>query len=71
MRRESREGERLQAAGQLSSPVSQQAGRWSVTLSSGPSKRSPNHINHRLTLGSSPKPSLLYSNEELNAQVAL
>lgn len=54
MRRESREGERLQAAGQLSSPVSQQAGRWSVTLSSGPSKRSPNHINHRLTLGSSP-----------------
>lgn len=28
--------------------------RWSMTLSSGPSKRSPNHINHRLTLGSSP-----------------
>lgn len=49
-----------------------------MTLSSGPSRRSPNHINHRLTLGSSPAapypphtPSTVqYFHTEFNAQVA-
>lgn len=45
-------------------------GRWSVTLYLGSSKHSPNHINQRLTLGSSPA-APLYLSTELNAQAAL
>lgn len=54
----------LRAALRSSRPT---MGRWSMTLSSGRSKRSPNHINHRLTLGSSPAIPTVF-NKGLNAQ---
>ena len=54
MRQELREGERQQAPGQLCSPVSQQRADGAWRSPRDRPKRSPNHINHRLTLGSSP-----------------
>lgn len=71
MRQELRQSEagRWEAGGLRAALHSSQPtmGRWSMMLSSGRSKRSPNHINHRLTLGSSPAIPTVF-NKGLNAQ---